>query len=75
MPIVTVEMVPGRSEEQKQQLATAMTDAMANIAKSTRANVWVKIIEIPPENWSIGGTLIPRRKKGVKKEQPWGPEE
>ncbi len=74
MPIVTVEMVPGRSEEQKQQLATAMTDAMANIAKSTRANVWVKFIEIPRENWSIGGTLITRRQK-AKEEQPWGPEE
>jgi 4-oxalocrotonate tautomerase len=63
MPIVTVELIPGRTEDQKQQLAEAMTEAMVKIAGSTRENVWVKFIEIPRENWSIGGTLITRRSK------------
>ena len=35
MPIVRVEMWPGRTHEQKSELARAITDAVVNIAKTT----------------------------------------
>ena len=35
MPIVRVEMFPGRTHAQKQELARAITEAVANIAHTT----------------------------------------
>lgn len=64
MPIVRVEMSPGRTPQQKADLARAMTDAMFDIAKtSAREDVHVIIIETSPDNWAIGGDFLSERRK------------
>jgi 4-oxalocrotonate tautomerase len=56
MPVVMVYMLPGRTEEQKKRLITAMTDAMVDIAKAPRENTAVLINEIPKTDWAVAGT-------------------
>lgn len=63
MPVVMVYMLPGRTEEQKRQLAKAMTDAMVNIAKAPVENTAVLIHEVPKSDWSLGGTLVTDMKR------------
>ncbi len=64
MPIVRVEMLPGRSETQKSDLVKAMTDAMVNIAGTPSAeSVHVIITETAGENWSMGGEMLSERMK------------
>jgi 4-oxalocrotonate tautomerase len=58
MPIVTVDFLPGRSEETKQRLAQAITNAMVDIAGGTRDHCWVLFRETAPGNWAIGGNLL-----------------
>ena len=57
MPIVRVEMWPGRSHEQKQQLAKAITDAVVNIGKAPAEATFVIFDDVPRENWAQAGTL------------------
>lgn len=60
MPMITVQMFPGRSAEQKAQLAERLTDAFLETCGSPgqpREGVWVVINEVPPEHWAVGGKL------------------
>ena len=57
MPIVRVEMWPGRTHEQKQKLAKAITDAIVDIAKTTPEATIVVFDDVPKENWAQSGVL------------------
>jgi 4-oxalocrotonate tautomerase len=52
MPHVIVKMYPGRTVEQKNKLAQAITDSVVKIAKCEEKSVSVAIEEIAPENWA-----------------------
>ncbi|MCY1372760.1 4-oxalocrotonate tautomerase family enzyme [compost metagenome] len=57
MPIVRVEMLTGRTREQKKELVAALTNETARIAKCNPENVQVVISEIERDSWSTGGIL------------------
>ncbi len=57
MPVVTVEMWPGRSVEQKRKLTKAITDAMIEHADAKPDALHVIIHEVPLENWARAGVL------------------
>ena len=57
MPIVRVEMWPGRTHEQKQKLARAITDAVVEIAKTTPEATIVVFEDVSKENWAQSGVL------------------
>lgn len=57
MPIVRVEMFPGRTHAQKQELARAITEAVANIALTTPEATIVIFSEVAREDWAQGGKL------------------
>ena len=57
MPIVRVEMWPGRTHAQKAELARAITDAVISIAKTTPEATTVIFEDVAKENWAIGGVL------------------
>jgi len=57
MPVVTVEMWPGRSVEQKRNLVRAITDAMVEHAGAKPTNLHVIIHDVELENWGLGGVL------------------
>ncbi len=68
MPIVRIEMLPGRTQQQKDDLIKAMTDAMSSIAKTSKEAVHVIIVETAAEHWGMGGeTISARNKKKVAK--------
>lgn len=64
MPVVTVEMWPGRSVEQKRKLTKAITEAMIEHADAKPDGLHVIIHEIPLENWARAGVLGVDRKGG-----------
>jgi len=51
MPHVIIKLYPGRSEEQKRQLADAIADNVASIAKCEEKSVSVSIEEVDPDAW------------------------
>ena len=61
MPIIHVEMLEGRSVEQKRTLAHELTDAFVRSCGGDSVNVRVLIREVAPEDWAIGGTLVADR--------------
>lgn len=57
MPIVRVEMWPGRTYEQKQELAKAITQAVVEIGKAPADQTFVIFEDVAKENWAQAGTL------------------
>ncbi len=58
MPVVKIEMLEGRSKEQKAKLAQAVTQALVTIAKAKPESVTVVFSEYSRENWAQGGKLL-----------------
>jgi 4-oxalocrotonate tautomerase len=60
MPMITVQMFPGRTAEQKAELAERLTDVFLEICGrpgQPRESVWLVIDEVPREHWAVGGKL------------------
>jgi 4-oxalocrotonate tautomerase len=57
MPVIHIEMWPGRTYAQKQELAKAITEAMVNIARTTPEATIIIFSDVPKENWAQGGVL------------------
>lgn len=60
MPMINVQMFPGRTDEQKAALAERLTDVFLETCGSPgqrREGIWVVINEVPREHWAIGGKL------------------
>ena len=58
MPIIRIEMVAGRTAEQKRELVEALTRETARIAKTSPDSVMVIIEDVAKENWGVGGKLL-----------------
>jgi 4-oxalocrotonate tautomerase len=57
VPIVTVEWYEGRSADQKREIAEKITDAVSDIGKTPREDVWIKFVDLAKSEWSIGGQM------------------
>ncbi|MGL4973060.1 MAG: 2-hydroxymuconate tautomerase [Culicoidibacterales bacterium] len=55
MPIVTVKLLAGRSEEQKRQLVDRVTTAVSETANAPKERIHVIIEEMQPENYGVAG--------------------
>ena len=58
MPIIRVELLAGRTVEQKRELVAVLTRETARIANSSPASIFVVIEDVAKENWGAGGELL-----------------
>jgi 4-oxalocrotonate tautomerase len=57
MPNITVQWFAGRTDQQKRELVTAITDAMVKIGKTTPDQVHIVFQDIEKSNWGNRGKL------------------
>ena len=55
MPIVKVELFPGRSPEKKAELAKAITDTLERVGGIKPEATTVMFVEIPSNDWFVAG--------------------
>lgn len=58
MPTVRVEMIEGRTEEQKRAFVRAVTEAAVRDLASELQHVDVVIFEVPKNKWATGGVFF-----------------
>jgi len=63
MPLVQVQLFPGRSDTMKAFLVRAISDAVAEIAGTSREGIHVIIDEVSQDNWAMGPRLASSREK------------
>ncbi len=57
MPIIHVEMLKGRTNEQKKELAETLTRETSRISACAEKDIQVIISEVDPACWAVGGKL------------------
>ncbi len=57
MPIIRVEMWPGRTKQQKAELAKAITEDVVRIARTKPEATFVIFQEVAKEDWAQAGVL------------------
>jgi len=60
MPIVRIDMIEGRTLEQKRKIVQEMTDTLVRVAKAE--DVRIVIVDHPKENLASGGELLSDKK-------------
>lgn len=58
MPLILVSMYPGRTKEQKDEFAKAVTDAAVSILKTKAEHVILVYDENQKENWFQAGKQL-----------------
>jgi 4-oxalocrotonate tautomerase len=58
MPLITVSMYPGRSQEQKRLFAEKITNLAVEILKTKTEHVIVVFDENSQENWYLAGNSL-----------------
>jgi 4-oxalocrotonate tautomerase len=61
MPIIKIEMFPGRTKEQKRELSRRLTDAFIDVAGGKPEGVHILFTDVPKDEWSVGGELCSDR--------------
>ncbi len=64
MPNITVDMLDGRSLDQKRALVRELTDAFVRTCGSAPESVHVLIHDFSKQNWAVGGQLYADREGG-----------
>ncbi|MCH7697535.1 MAG: tautomerase family protein [Chloroflexi bacterium] len=57
MPIVRIEMWPGRTRAQKREMARAITDVVCNVAHTTPDQTIVVFTDVSKDDWAQSGKL------------------
>jgi 4-oxalocrotonate tautomerase len=57
MPNITIQWYAGRTDQQKRELVTAITDALVRIGKTTPDQVHIVFQDIEKSNWGNNGKL------------------
>lgn len=58
MPLITISMYPGRTEEQKSKFAKAVTKSAVEILNTKEDHVIVVFEDNPRENWFLAGNKL-----------------
>ena len=58
MPHVTIELLEGRTTEQKAAVARAVTDALVDLAGSKPGDVDIVFVDVASSNWANAGRLL-----------------
>jgi len=58
LPIVTIQLFPGRTHEMKKSAAEKITEIIVEELKAKKEDVLIVYQEIQKENWCMGGKMF-----------------
>jgi 4-oxalocrotonate tautomerase len=62
MPYVNIYLIEGRTEEQKRDMASKITDFISEVGKVQKEMVHILFMDMPRTNISKGGILVSDKK-------------
>ena len=58
MPYINVKLAGNLNRDQKQEIASEITDLMQRVANKPASYTYVIFDEVKGEDWSVGGSLL-----------------
>jgi 4-oxalocrotonate tautomerase len=67
MPFVSIRLIEGRSQQQKDEISKRVTDAISEVLRLPKDDTWVVFEDIPAEDWYVGSTTVAALRKKTQK--------
>lgn len=61
MPIVRIELFPGRSADKKAEIGREITRVLETVAGISPEATTIVFCEVPPSDWMVGGETYAQR--------------
>lgn len=71
MPFITVQLIEGRSVEQKHALIKEISEAAIRVLDADPDNVRIVINEVTADDWGVGGVPVAVSRAKSLKRQSW----
>jgi 4-oxalocrotonate tautomerase family enzyme len=66
MPFVNIRLIEGRSQQQKDEMAGRVVDAISDVLALAKDDIWV-FEDVAAKGWYVGNATVDElRKKGLK---------
>ena len=67
MPFVSIRMIEGRSQQQKNEISKRVNDALGEVLELPKDDIWIVFEDITAKDWYVGSSTVAElRKKGLK---------
>ena len=67
MPFVSIRMIEGRSQQQKDEISKRVNDALSEVLELPKDDIWIVFEDITAKDWYVGSlTVAELRKKELK---------
>ena len=67
MPFVSIRLIENRSQQQKDEIAKRVNDAISDVLQLPKEETWVVFEDIPATGWYVGGTTVAELRKKTQK--------
>jgi 4-oxalocrotonate tautomerase len=67
MPFVNIRILKGHPQARKDEIASRVTAAIAEVAELPREAVWVVFEDVEAEDWYVGATPVAAMKQAAAK--------
>jgi len=57
MPFIQVHLIEGTTDEQREKIAKAFTEALVEIIGVPKDAVWIQFVDMPKTHFATGGVL------------------
>ena len=58
MRFVSIRMIEGRSQQQKDEIAKRVNDALSDVLQLPKEDIWVVFESITAKDWYVGSTTV-----------------
>jgi 4-oxalocrotonate tautomerase len=63
MPFVSIRMIEGRSQQQKDEIAKRVNAALSDVLQLPKEDIWVVFEDITAKEWYVGSTSVAELRK------------
>ena len=66
MPFVSIRLIEGRSQEQKDEIARRVNDALSEVLELPKDDIWVVFEDVTAKDWYVGSATVAEIRKKAK---------
>ena len=63
MPFVSIRLIEGRSQEQKDEIARRVNDALSDVLQLPKDDIWVVFEDVTARDWYVGRSTVAESRK------------
>ena len=63
MPFVSIRLIEGRSQQQKDEISTRVVDAISDVLQLPNEDIWVVFEDVPAGDWYVGNSSVASLRK------------